>query len=122
MLHLPPGVRFAVRPGTFLMGVQEAPRKLPFPCHAGRQIERIDVTVPPELQPLRLPLDKHWKTSNAEYNATYRFSDKTLRIDREFLAAPSGPVCQPETSRELVELLANIRRDLRSTVTFAPQQ
>lgn len=120
-LNPPLGVRFLVRPGTFLMGVQEAPRKYPFVCHAGRQVEKIDVTIPSALQPLRLPTDKYWKTSNAEFRATYRFSENTLRINREFLAAPSGPVCQPETSRELIELLSNIRRDLRSTVTFALQ-
>jgi hypothetical protein len=78
-------------------------------------------TIPSTLQPLLLPTDKYWKTSNAEYRATYRFSENMLRIKREFLAAPSEPVCQPETSRELTELLANVRRDLRSTVTFAAQ-
>src|SRR5262249_47028824 len=119
-LRPPAGVRFLVRPGTFLMGAHETARKYPFVCHAGRQVEKIDVTVAAELQPLRLPADKHWQTANAEFHATYRFSEHTLRIDREFLARPAGPLCPPETSKELSELLSNVRRDLRSTVMFTP--
>lgn len=117
---LPPvGLRFTVRPGVALMGAHDKPRRHPFPCHAGRQVETIEVAFPPDVQPSRLPVDKHWKTSNAEYHATYEFSKGTLLVHREFLAHPDEQVCQPETSRALVDLLSNISRDLRSMIIFA---
>ncbi len=117
-LFPPLGLRFGVRPGSFLVGVHDAPRKHPFPCHAGRQIETIEVNLPEGLKPSRLPADRSWKASIAEYQSSYRFSEGTLRVRREFVTTPEGQVCRPEHSRELVGLLSNIRRDLRSVVVF----
>lgn len=117
-LFPPIGLRFGLRPGGFLVGVQDAARKHPFPCHAGRQIETIEVTLPPDVKPSRLPADRNWKTSIAAYQSHYRFSDGKLHVRREFVAMPEGQVCQPRHSQELVGLLSNIRRDLRSVVVF----
>ncbi len=44
----PAGLRFLPRPGGFLLGAQDAPRQHPFPCYAGRQVETIEVKVPPD--------------------------------------------------------------------------
>lgn len=117
-LFPPTGLRFGLRPGGFLVGVQDTARKHPFPCHAGRQIETIEVTLPPGVKPSRLPADRTWKTSIAAYQSHYRFSDGKLHVRREFVATPEGQVCQPRHSQELVGLLSNIRRDLRSVVVF----
>ena len=117
-LFPPLGLRFVARPSVFLVGVHDAPRKHPFPCHAGRQVEIIEVSLPAGLRPSRLPADRNWKTSIAEYQSSYRFSDGTLRVRREFVTTPEGQLCRPEHSQELVGLLSNIRRDLRSVVVF----
>lgn len=114
----PGGLRFLPRPGGFLLGVQDTARRRPFPCYAGRQAETIEVKVPPGLKPTRLPADRHWKTSLAEYTSSYVFSDGTLSVRREFTARPQGQVCAAEQSRELIGLMSNIRRDYRAVVVF----
>jgi hypothetical protein len=118
-LHPPAGLRFMVRPGNVLLGVHDTPRKHPFPCHAGRQLEVIEVRPPDGVLPLRLPTDRHFTTAIAEYRATYSFTDRTLRVRREFVSRPDSQVCQPELSQELVGLQSNIRRDLNSVIVFA---
>ncbi len=114
----PGGLRFLPRPGGFLLGVQDSPRRHPFPCHAGRQVETIEVKVPPGFKPTRLPADRHWTTSIAEYSSSYAFDDGTLSVRREFTARPQGQVCAADLSRELIGLMSNIRRDYRAVVVF----
>jgi transglutaminase-like putative cysteine protease len=114
----PGGLRFLPRPGGFLLGIQDTPRQHPFPCYAGRQIETIEVKVPAGLRPTRLPADRHWTTSIAEYASSYAFSDGTLSVRREFTARPQGQVCAADESRELIGLMSNIRRDYRAVVVF----
>ena len=98
--------------------MQDTPRQHPFPCYAGRQVETIEVKVPPGLKPTRLPADRHWTTSIAEYASSYAFSDGTLSVRREFTARPQGQVCAADQSRELIGLMSNIRRDYRAVVVF----
>jgi len=114
----PPGLRFLSRPGYFLVGTHEAPRRNPFPCHAGRQIENFEVAVPADLKPLRLPAARAWQTSIASYRSSYAFHDGKLYVRREFTAHPKEEVCTPEQSKELVGLQSDIRRDYRSVVVF----
>jgi len=114
----PGGLRFLPRPGGFLLGMQDTPRRHPFPCYAGRQVETIEVKVPAGLKPTRLPADRHWTTSIAEYVSSYAFSDGTLSVRREFTVRPQGQVCAAELSRELIGLMSNIRRDYRAVVVF----
>lgn len=114
----PGGLRFLPRPGTFLLGMQDTPRRHPFPCYAGRQVETIEVKVPPGLKPTRLPPDRRWTTAIAEYVSSYVFSDGTLSVRREFIARPQGQACAADQSRELVGLMSNIRRDYRAVVVF----
>jgi transglutaminase-like putative cysteine protease len=114
----PTGLRFLTRPGTFLVATHDTPRQRPFPCHAGRQIETIEVSVPAGYKPARLPVDRSWKASIAEYRSSYAFRDGMIHVRREFVAKPRADVCTPEQSRELVDLMSKIRRDLRSVVVF----
>ena len=114
----PAGLRFLARPGAFLVGTHDTARVYPFPCHAGREIETIEVILPAGLRPARLPADRSWKTSIAEYRSVYALRGDTLYVRREFVAHPESQVCRPEYSRELVELMSNIRRDQRSVVVF----
>ncbi len=114
----PAGLRFLVRPGAFLVGTHDTARVYPFPCHAGRQTETIEVILPAGFRPARLPADRSWKTSIAEYRSVYALRGETLYVRREFVAHPESQVCGPEHSRELVELMSNIRRDQRSVVVF----
>lgn len=114
----PGGLHFVPRPGTFLLGTQDAPRLHPFPCYAGRQVETIEVKVPAGFRPTRLPADRHWTVSIAEYASSYAFHDGTLFVRREFTAHPQGQACAPELSRELVGLMSNIRRDYGAVVVF----
>jgi len=120
-LHPPAGLRFMVRPGAFLLDVQDTPHQHPFPCHAGRQIETIEVRLPDGLRPSRLPSDRHWETAIAEYRSSYAFEGGVLTVRREFEAHPQGQVCQPEQSVELMKLASRIRRDLASIVVFEPR-
>lgn len=120
-LHPPAGLRFTVRPSFFLLGVHDTPRKHPFSCHAGRQLEVIEVRLPDSLLPSRLPTDRHFKTAIAEYHSSYSFADSTLRVRREFVSRPDTQVCQPELSQDLVGLQSNIRRDLNAVIVFAPK-
>ncbi len=114
------GLRFLVRPGSFLLGTHDKPRQKPFPCHAGRQIENLEVALPADFKPVRLPADRAWQTSIAEYKSSYSFRDGKLLVRREFVARPQNEdeVCTPEQSKELVGLMSNIRRDYRSVVVF----
>jgi transglutaminase-like putative cysteine protease len=114
----PGGLRFLPRPGSFLLGVQDTLRQHPFPCYAGRQSETIEVRVPPGLKPTRLPADRHWTTSIAEYVSSYAFSDGILSVRREFTARPQAQVCAADESHELIGLMSNIRRDYRAVVVF----
>lgn len=114
----PVGLRFLARPGAFLVGTHDTARVHPFPCHAGRQIETIEVILPAGFRPARLPADRSWKTSIAEYRSVYALRGDTLYVRREFVAHPESQVCTPGHSRELVELMSNIRRDQRSVVVF----
>jgi transglutaminase-like putative cysteine protease len=114
----PAGLRFLVRPGAFLLGTHDLPRAHPFPCYAARQIETIDVIFPAGLRPTRLPADRTWKISIAEYSSTYTFQGDALRVRREFVAHPPSQRCTPEQSQELVGFLSNVRRDQRSVVVF----
>jgi hypothetical protein len=116
----PAGLRFLLRPGAFLLGSHDAPRQVSFPCHAGRQIENLEVSVPAEFKPVRLPADRAWQTSIAEYKSSYRFRNGKLLVRREFVARPTNEneVCSPEQSGELVQLTSDIRRDERSVVVF----
>lgn len=117
----PPGLRFLQRPGGFLVGSHDAARTRPFPCHAGRQIETIEVILPRGIKPVRLPADRHWTLAIAEYRSAYTFRDGTLIVRREFTAHPERQVCTPEQSKELVGFLSNLRRDYRSVVVFDQQ-
>ena len=117
----PPGLRFLQRPGGFLVGSHDAARTRPFPCHAGRQVETIEVILPRGIKPVRLPADRSWTVTIAEYRSTYSFRDGTLTVRREFSAHPEGQVCTPEQSKELVGFLSNLRRDYRSVVVFDQQ-
>jgi transglutaminase-like putative cysteine protease len=114
----PAGLRFLPRPGSFLLGVQDTPRLHPFPCYAGRQIETIEVKVPTGLKPTRLPADRRWTTSIADYSSNYAFRDGTLSVRREFTARPKGQACAAELSGELIGLMSNIRRDYGAVVVF----
>ena len=114
----PPGLRFLARPGVTMFGTHDTARTRPFVCHAGRQVETIEVIVPPGLRPTRLPVDRVWQIAIAEYRSSYMFREGTLLVRREFVARPEGQVCTPEQSRELVGFLSNIRRDQRSVVVF----
>ena len=114
----PAGLHLLARPGAFLLGTHDLPRAHPFPCYAGRQIETIDVNFPAGLRPTRLPADRTWKISIAEYSSTYTFQGDALRVRREFVAHPPSQECTPEQSQELVGFLSNIRRDQRSVVVF----
>lgn len=114
----PAGLRFLPRPGTFLLGVQDSPRHHPFPCYAGRQVETIEVRVPAGLKPTRLPADRRWTTSIADYSSSYAFRDGSLFVRREFAARPKGQACAAELSRELIGLMSNIRRDYGAVVVF----
>jgi transglutaminase-like putative cysteine protease len=114
----PAGLRFLPRPGAFLLGTQDTPRRHPFPCFAGRQVETIEVKVPPGLKPARLPADRKWATSIADYTSNYTFRDGRLFVRREFTAHPSGQVCTPEQSGELIGLMSRIRRDYGAVVVF----
>src|SRR5262249_10623459 len=98
-LSPPAGLRFMHRPGSYLVGVHDAARKRPFVCHAGRQVETIEVRLPAGFKPSRLPVDRRWQTSMAEYRATYAFERGSLRVRREFASRPTGQVCQPAQSR-----------------------
>jgi transglutaminase-like putative cysteine protease len=120
-LHPPVGLRFLVRPGAFLVGVHDTPHKHPFRCHAGRQVETIEVRLPDGMQPSRLPSDRHWTTSVAEYRSSYAFADGVLRVRREFVAHPESQVCQPAASEDLQGLASRVRRDLGSVVVFEPR-
>lgn len=114
----PAGLRFLARPGAFLVGTHDTARLHPFPCHAGRKIETIEVILPAGFRPARLPADRSWKTSIAEYRSVYALRGDTLYVRREFVAHPESQVCRPEYSRELVALMSNIRHDQRSVVVF----
>jgi transglutaminase-like putative cysteine protease len=117
----PPGLRFLQRPGGFLVGSHDAARTRPFPCHAGRQVETIEVILPRGIKPVRLPADRSWTIAIAEYRSTYAFRDGTLTVRREFTAHPESQVCTPQQSKELVGFLSNLRRDYRSVVVFDQQ-
>lgn len=119
---LPPaGLRFLQRPGAFLVGSHDTARTRPFPCHAGRQVETIEVILPRGMKPVRLPADRTWTIPLADYRSTYSFRDGTLIVRREFTSHPEGQVCTPEQSKELVGFLSNLRRDYRSIVVFDQQ-
>ncbi|MGD9886073.1 MAG: DUF3857 domain-containing transglutaminase family protein [Reyranella sp.] len=117
----PPGLRFLQRPGGFLVGSHDVARTRPFACHAGRQVETIEVILPRGMKPARLPADRHWSVAIAEYSSSYSFRDGTLVVRREFTAHPESQVCTPEQSKELVGFLSNLRRDYRSVVVFDQQ-
>ena len=117
-LVAPPGLRFLARPAYFLVGRHDAPRRNPFSCHAGRQIENLEVKIPAGFKPSRLPAARAWETSIASYRSSYAFHDGMLYVRREFSAHPKGEVCTPEQSKELVGLQSDIRRDYRSVVVF----
>lgn len=112
------GLRVLPLPGTFLVGGHDGTRTHPFPCYAGRQVDAIEVTVPAGLKPTRLPANRQWSTSIAEYRSSYEFKGTTLYVRREFVARPQGQVCGPDQSRELIGLMSNIRRDYRAVVVF----
>jgi transglutaminase-like putative cysteine protease len=120
-MTLPAGLRFSVRPGVFLVGRHEGERKHPFPCHAGRQLEVIQVALPPGFRPARLPADRHLRTAIAEFHSTYEFSKGVVSVRREFVSFPAEQVCQPELSRGLAEFLSSVGRDLRSMVILAAE-
>jgi transglutaminase-like putative cysteine protease len=117
----PPGLRFLQRPGGFLVGSHDTARTRPFPCHAGRQVETLEVILPAGVKPVRLPADRSWTIPIAAYRSTYSFNKGTLIVRREFTSQPDGQVCTPEQSRALVGFLSNLRRDYRSVVVFDQQ-
>lgn len=114
----PSGLRFLPQAGSYMLGTHDAPRRNPFPCHAGRQVDNLEVAVPADFKPARLPAPRFWKTSIATYKSSYGFHDGKLTVRREFTAHPKDEVCTPEQSKELVGLQSNIRRDYRSVVVF----
>ena len=116
---LPPGgLRFLPRPGGFLLGVQDAPRRHPFPCYAGRQVETIEVEGAARLEADaaagRPALDDVDRGICLELCLQRRHPVGAARIHG---AAP-GQVCAAEQSRELIGLMSNIRRDYRAVVVF----
>lgn len=112
----PVGLRLASRVGSFLMGGLDQHRTLPFPCHAGRQIEQIVIHLPSNMPPPRLPADRSWSTSVARYTSSYKYLDGKIDIRREFQTTPKTQVCQPDKLGNLAMLLANVRRDLRASI------
>lgn len=115
----PSGLRLLGRPGSFLVGTHDPVRRRPFPCNAGRQVERIELKLPPGVRPLRLPAGKEWTTPIARYRAAYGYADGKITIDREFVSSPDGQVCEAERSADPKKLLDNVRRDLRTAISLA---
>ena len=72
ILWPPTGLRLLVRPGDLLLGRVEQrglPESEPTPCYAGRQVEVLTLTLPPERHVQRLPAGRTIATEAFEFTS-----------------------------------------------------
>jgi hypothetical protein len=101
-----------------LLGPRVTGRTTDFSCHAGKQVEEIELTFAE-----RLPLPKAVREVAIDnkyfsYRSIHTIKGRTLTIRREFVAKVAGQVCAKEIEAEISEPMQRVARSLREQMSF----
>jgi transglutaminase-like putative cysteine protease len=114
LLSLPTGLRLLVRPGDLLLGrlnQHGLPDSAPTPCYAGRQIEVLRLTLPPDRHVARLPAGRTVAEPEFAFSSQWSADGRTVTVRREFAARIDQTLCAGGLRAEAARALATIRRD-----------
>ena len=117
---LPTGLRLLVQPGEFLLGSWTLPQAKPTPCFSGHQVEELFLTLPPGRNINSLPSGKTVENPYVHYQSDWTREGQTVRVRREITVSLPVAVCRDEIRAKLVESIAEIRGDYRSTIALEP--
>jgi hypothetical protein len=117
---LPTGLRLLVQPGEFLLGSWTLPQAEPTPCFSGHQVEELFLTLPPGRNINSLPSGKTVENPYVHYQSDWTREGQTVRVRREITVSLPVAVCRDEIRAKLVEAIAEIRGDYRSTIALEP--
>jgi transglutaminase-like putative cysteine protease len=116
---LPVGLRLLVRPGDLLLGplgLRDLKDTEPTPCHAGKQIEKLSLTLPEGWRVARVPKDVRIDNALLHYETHWSVSPRLVSVERELASFVPGPICDGETRRQTAQALLAIRRDLNAQI------
>lgn len=120
----PAGLRLLARLGDGLLGplgARALPDSEPTPCHPGRQVEELAITLPPSRHVVRLPRDVTLENAAARFHATWTLNGAILTHRRELESKVAGPVCEGALRHDAAAALDIIRRDQRTQVALSDE-
>ncbi|TWB44529.1 hypothetical protein [Nitrospirillum pindoramense] len=110
------GVRFAARPGDYLVGDLASATASTDHCLPGRQVEELRLKMPPGTEIRSLPEDKDYTKRDLVFRSRWKKVGTEIVVQREFISLYSGATCA--TSRdEIAAFLDKVRDDYRETVS-----
>ena len=124
ILWPPTGLRLLVRPGDLLLGRVEQrglPESEPTPCYAGRQVEVLTLTLPPERHVQRLPAGRTIATEAFEFTSRWSSDGQTVTVRRQLDSRIDQPLCSGQLRVDAARALAEIRRDYADRVILDEQ-
>jgi hypothetical protein len=115
---LPAGITLTAPPGTSLLGRRLSGRKTAFVCHAGQQVEDIEVTfAPPWLLP-ELPAPVAIDNPVFSYRFSATVDARTVKIHREFVSRVERQACAPELEATIAPDMETVRINASNRFAF----
>ena len=121
---LPVGLRLLERPGDPLLGplgLRDLKDTDPTPCHAGRQMETLVLTLPTGSRVTRAPHDLVIDNALLHYEAHWTVTQREVSVQRELVSNVTGSLCEGDTRKRTAHVLAAIRRDLDAQIGLAQE-
>jgi hypothetical protein len=111
------GVRFAARPGDYLVGDLASATASADHCLAGRQVEELRLKMPPGTEIRSLPEDKDYTRGGLTFRSRWQKAGTEIVVQREFISRYSGAACAADRD-DIAAFLKKVRDDYRETVSL----
>ncbi len=91
-------------------------RRFPIPCGSSSHVEHIQLILPADARITRMPQDTQFKSATISYASSYRVTQNTVVVERQFSVQRSRTLCGPEDDLEWNRFTAALKRDVRQQV------
>jgi hypothetical protein len=114
---VPSGLGVLGRPGRVLLGAttQEGDHV----CYPGREVEKIELELPPGATIARAPADVTIEGGGASYTSRYTLGDGVLRVRREFTVQTATQSCSDAEYMRMRTVVMAARQDQQALVSLA---
>jgi transglutaminase-like putative cysteine protease len=115
---LPVGLSLNGPPGSQLLGRRLSGRTSAFVCHAGRQVEDIEVTFAPPWPLPQLPEPVVIDNPVFSYRVTATVDARTVKLHREFVSRVEHQACAPELEATIAPDMDKVRLNASNRFAF----